>query len=238
MNMDPGKLVSVAACASVAESAALKAALEEQSIECIVNGDSLNSAFGNVAPSLSDSKLLVRLEDAEEAKSIVKSARASFSAPRKDAWFCGKCLEEVEGGFEVCWSCEFVRDEVEAPFPATADVIEHLDFRAVETEQLGRSTENPYESPRAIGVAADTDDEEVDPDVADAESKMTLGLLFTAASVFVPIIPVLIACYFFSLAVRKRTPLSGKAKFTMWLGVFVLVITHLGWLWLMQVNKG
>ena len=214
MNLDPEKLVSVAHCASVAEATALQAVIEEEGIACVVNGDALNSAFGNVAPSLCDSKLLVRFEDAAKATSIIKSARVSFSAPRQDNWFCGKCLEEVDGGFELCWSCEQTREEVEASFPATADAVVDLKFPAVDTDQLGRSTDNPYESPRAIGVAEEEDDFEIDPDVAAVESKMIMGLLISAGSFLCPVVPAALAFFVFNSAFRKRLPLSGIAKFS------------------------
>ena len=231
MRSDPDKLISVAACASVAEATVLKTALEDHGIDAVLNGDSLNSAFGNVAPSLSDAQLLVRQEDAEEAAVIVRNTRDSFSAPRKDPWFCGKCLEEVEGGFEVCWSCGLARDETEAPFPATADVVEASNFPDVDTEGLGRTTDNPFESPRALGAAEEID-EEPDPDVLKAESKMTLAMLFAAACLWIPVLPAWAALFVILSARRKGLPIKGRAMAFLCVAIFLLVATHLVWWWI------
>lgn len=236
MSLDPEKLIAIATCASIAEATVLKTAIEESGIDAILNGDSLNSAFGNVGPSLSDAKLLVRQEDAEEAAAIVRTTRESFSAPRQDPWFCGKCLEEVEGGFEVCWSCGLARDETEAPFPATADAIETIDSPDVDTEQLGRFTENPYESPRAMGASED-EEQEADPEAEKAESKMTLMLLLSAACLWVPLVPGVGALYVLHTVKRKRLPIVGRAVSFLWVAVFLLVATHLFWVWILWGPK-
>ena len=228
MRLDPLKLISVATCASIAEATVLKTAIEDHGIDCVVSGDAVNSAYGALGSSLSDAKVMVRQEDVAEAKSIVRTTRESFSAARKEPWFCGKCLEEVDGGFEVCWSCGLARDETEADFPATAQVVEAQNFPNVDTEQLGRSTENPYESPQAIGVIED-DDRELDPEVEKAESRMMLAILFSAANLWVPVLPGIVALYLFHSARRKRLPIKGRAKAFLWVAIFLLVMTHLFW---------
>jgi len=208
MPLDPEKLIPVATCASIAEATVLKSAIEESGIDAVVDGDCLNSAYGNIGPSLSDAKLLVRQEDAEE----------------------------VEGGFEVCWSCGLARDEIEAPFPATADVIETIDSPDVDTDQLGRATENPYESPRAMGAAED-EEQESDPEAEKAESKMTLMLLLSAACLWIPFIPGVGALYVLHSANRKRLPIAGRAASFFWVAVFLLVATHLFWAWILWGPK-
>ncbi|QEG21560.1 hypothetical protein [Mariniblastus fucicola] len=233
---DPAKPVSVAVCATVVEADVLRNALEEQGVFATLDGAALNTTFGFAAgPVISGVKILVRQEDADDAAAIIQATRDSFTAPTKDPWFCGKCLEEVEGGFDVCWSCGLARAEVQAPFPATADAVEILALPRVDSDRLGRQSDNPYESPRAIGLA-ERDEEEVDPDVVSAESQMILGMLFAIGCLLIPVLPGLAAIFVFHGVFRKRLPLSWKSKFTFWFSVFILVTTHLAWLWVWQVS--
>ena len=231
MQPDPDKLVRVATCASINEANVLKTALEDNGIESVVDGDAISAAFGSFGSTLTDAKLLVRREDARQAATIIRQTRETFSAPRKDPWFCGKCLEEVEGGFEVCWSCGLARDETEAPFPATAEAIATENFTTVDTQELGNSTSNPYESPRAMGTA-EAVEEEPDPNLEKAESKMTLAMLFAAASLWLPVIPAFVVLFLIQSANRKRLPVKGRAKSFFWIAISLLVATHLFWIWM------
>ena len=219
-------------CQTVVEADVLKIALEEAGIDSTVDGAALNTTFGPMAGHvISGVRLIVRQEDADDALEVIQSTRDSWVGPVQDPWFCGKCLEEIEGGFEICWSCGKTRDEVETDFPATADSIETMPVEDVDSSNLGRATDNPYESPRAMGVV-DPDEPEQDPEEADAESRMVIGLLISGASFLIPVLPAVIASLIFSSAFRKRLPLSRRAKFALWAGVFLIVASQLMWLWI------
>jgi hypothetical protein len=226
MKDDPNRLVSVAGCGYVGEADMLKIALEEEGIEAIVEGGELSTALGHIGSALGDVNILVRAGVAEQAKAIVIATRESYVAPDQDPWFCGKCLEEIIGGFEICWSCGLVREDVEATFPATADAVETLDLPEVNTDDLGRSTGNPYESPQAIGVAEEQK-EEVDPEVEAVERLLLYALLLSALCSVIPILPAFPALFAILTAFRKGVATSKRAKFTYEVCVFTLVAANL-----------
>lgn len=235
MTNDPAKPVSIAICNNVSEADMLKIALEEQGIDATIDGAALNTTFGSMAgPVIAGVKIIVRQEDASEAVSIINATREAYVAPVKEKWFCGKCLEEVEGSFEVCWSCSLPRDEIEAPFPSTATVVEAMDFPKVDTDELGRSSENPYESPRAMGVADENEDDELSPEAKAMESNFILGLLFSGGSLFLPILPALAAVAMFRFAFRKKLPMTMGSKVAFVTAIVILVASHLVWLWIWQ----
>jgi len=233
MSPDPDKPVSVVSCQNVAEADVLKIALEEAGIESTIDGATLNTAFALplTGHAIGGVRLIVRQRDAEDALKVIQRTRDSWTAPRQDPWFCGQCLEEVDGGFEICWSCGKSRSEVEGEFPATADRVEVLEIPVVQTDSLGRETENPYESPRAMGVA-DEEEIEQDPDEALAESRVMLGLAISAASFMLPIFPALAAWYIFYSVFRKRMPLSSRARTAFWFAILLITVSHLFWLWI------
>jgi hypothetical protein len=226
MKYDDDYLVSVAGCGSVGEADMLIIALAEHGINASLEGGELNTALGHIGSALGDVKILVRASDAREAKAIVIATRESYVAPDQDPWFCGKCLEEVAGGFEICWCCSLVRVDVEAPFPATADAIELLDSPAVNTDDLGRLTGNPYESPQAIG-AAEEKEKEVDPEVKAIEYLLLYALLFSVLCVVVPILPAFPALFAILSASKKGVGRSKRAKFTYEACVFTLLAANL-----------
>lgn len=232
MTNDPAKPVSIAICNNISEADMLKIALEEQGIESTIDGAALNAAFGGMSV-VSSVKIFVRQEDAAEALAIIKATEEAYVAPPKEKWFCGKCLEEVEGSFDVCWSCTLPRDEIEAPFPATADVIEAVDFPKVDTDELGRSSENPYESPRAMGAAEEDEDEEdeLTLEAKAMESNFILGLLFSAGSLFIPILPALAAGAMFRFGFRKKLPMTFNSKVAFVAAILILIASHTVWLW-------
>ncbi len=236
MRSDPNRLVTIAGCGNAAEADMLKIALEGQGINAVVDGGDLSTALSYIGSAIGDVKVLVRQENAQRAKAIVIATRESYVAPDKAPWFCGKCMEEVEGGFEICWSCGEIRDEVESPFPATAVAVEQIYSPSVATENLGRVTDNPYESPStSCGSAIGRED--IESQFADGEKHAWRAVLAAAFSVFMPLLSLL----FLAIAIRPifigRLRLSQTAKVWLGLTATLLFASHAFWLWMILFAK-
>ena len=233
MTTDPERPVSIARCDTAAEAEMLKTALEAAGVESTLDGDALNATFGVLyGPVISSVKLIVRQRDAAEAVEIIKETRESWVASDQAPWFCGVCREEIEGGFDICWCCGGIRDDVETEFPPLADSIETENFEAVDTRDLGRDTDNPYESPRAMGAAELANPErELGPEAVRAESRMLLGLMFSLGSMLLPVIPALVAGAIFRDALKRKLPFSIRAKLMLCLAVAIIITTHVFWFW-------
>ena len=188
---DPTQPICIFRCDDITEAEMLKHAIEAEGIDITVDGAALNTTFGAISgPMISAVKLIVRREDAAEALELIEEIKESWAAPDQDAWYCEACHEEIDGGFQICWSCGGDRDEVAGEFPAMTDAIESEELADVDTAQLGRKTENPYESPRAMGVADEIPQEGLE--LTPAQRKRRVGLVLLTL-MFLPAIIVTLA---------------------------------------------
>jgi hypothetical protein len=131
----------------------------------------------------------------------------------------------VEGGFEICWSCGLARDEVEVPFPESAEQITSHDWSTANVGVYGSESDNPYASPRHFGVREDAKLTETSS--READSKMLLALLFATGSLFVPLIPIFPMVYMLRAGAKGRQPLSLKSKIAFWLAIIIAGLSHL-----------
>ena len=83
----------------------VKNILELNDIDCVLKNEhshTMGAEFG-----LSDTLLELWLsndDDYEKASSLIDSQ--VLNPPTKSSWVCGKCGEENEGSFEICWKCQ------------------------------------------------------------------------------------------------------------------------------------
>ena len=138
------ELLPLAYFGSVIEADQVRAMLERHEIPTRIDGE----AAGNVLammPALTRVQLLVRRDDLARAQQLLREFENRLDQPG-EPWYCGRCEEIIEGGFEVCWSCGGDRDEVAALVP-------RFDFsHKTPTVKLERDPEqeaNPYASPLA-----------------------------------------------------------------------------------------
>ncbi len=79
--------------------------LESHGIPCEIRGVPLGGAAGELPPTETWPELWVLDQSrADESQALVREALAS-SEKIHPSWTCSGCREEVEGQFEVCWSC-------------------------------------------------------------------------------------------------------------------------------------
>lgn len=79
--------------------------LEINGIECFLKNEYSASAGGNLGIANTAVELWVRdAADAQKAAGIIE--KDISNATEKQPWVCGKCSEENDGSFEVCWKCQ------------------------------------------------------------------------------------------------------------------------------------
>jgi hypothetical protein len=84
-------------------------ALAAEGIQAFVEGGATDTLLSHVGSALGGVKLTVRESDVQRAAAILSE---SFAEDKGANWHCRDCDEEVDAGFDVCWSCGKNRDEV------------------------------------------------------------------------------------------------------------------------------
>jgi hypothetical protein len=85
----------------------IKARLEEKKINCFFKNESPPLA-GEIPPMIAWPEIWVMKDsDFEEAE---KCLAAELAQQPASAWVCPQCHEKLEGQFEICWKCGFLRD--------------------------------------------------------------------------------------------------------------------------------
>lgn len=83
----------------------LKDLLEEKGIKSIIKNELLSGGVGDLPPTEVWPELWVLdKEDKVPAERVVDEFLRSIKANSK-SWICGGCDEEIEGQFNICWSC-------------------------------------------------------------------------------------------------------------------------------------
>lgn len=83
----------------------LKDLLKEKGISAIIKNEFLSGGVGELPPTEVWPELWVVNKDDEcPAKRIVDEFIQSSKA-MSQSWRCGNCGEEIEGQFNICWSC-------------------------------------------------------------------------------------------------------------------------------------
>lgn len=116
--MPKSEFKQVASYALETEAGQFKSILEENGIPAFLDGATANTMLSYVGTALGGVRLLVRESDFDRATDILTSLADGTDSPGGD-WFCGACNEDVDAGFQVCWSCGRQRSEVERPIHAT-----------------------------------------------------------------------------------------------------------------------
>ena len=83
----------------------IKNVLESYGIGCVIRNTYLSSAAGEIPPIECWPELWI-VDEARHARAqtILRKALAPLEAVREPC-ICGRCGEEAEGQFAVCWNC-------------------------------------------------------------------------------------------------------------------------------------
>ncbi len=83
----------------------IKDLLEEKGIQSIIKNEHLSGGVGELPPTEVWPELwVVNKEDNSPAERIVDGFMESIKASPR-SWECPACGEEIEGQFNICWSC-------------------------------------------------------------------------------------------------------------------------------------
>jgi hypothetical protein len=86
----------------IVEATLLHDMLTAAGIEASVQRMYLQGSVGEVPPHEAALEIWIAHEEqVERARELIDGLR---HAPQRH-WFCAKCSEEIEGGFEQCWRC-------------------------------------------------------------------------------------------------------------------------------------
>ena len=83
----------------------LKVILEEKGIAAIIKNEFLSGGVGELPPTEVWPELwIVNKADQAPAKRVVDAFIQSTKSSTRN-WICKRCGENIEGQFNVCWSC-------------------------------------------------------------------------------------------------------------------------------------
>ncbi len=110
-NSTDGYLVRVYWAADAHDVHVVRGLLEEAGIRARVIGESLATMYGVVLTGSSVSpRVCVFASHESRARQVIaewEEKRQAARTPRPiPTWKCGHCGEDVDGNFDVCWSCQ------------------------------------------------------------------------------------------------------------------------------------
>lgn len=132
--------------------------LQENGVEGFLDNVATQTALSYVGVATGGINLFVHRKDAEQARAMLDEIEVGIDH-QQPPWFCKKCEVEVDGGFEVCWSCgepqgdvgELLRQADSAP-PAGESIETGQPF----DDSQSRDSENPYAAPRSESSPRDS----------------------------------------------------------------------------------
>lgn len=216
-------LVQIAVFASAIEAEHLRFVLQEHGVPAFVDGANTTTTLSHLEIGIGGTRLLVARDDARRACDILRSLDQGDESSGED-WYCGKCKEHVDAGFEVCWSCGEPREAVEQAVPATGESLdsEQDDFDSqddvVATSPLtfAAPSQNPY-APPLTSDASQREPISRGPQqfAPDTEIEAMLSRAWRAAIIGLVALPILLNFYSMYLLVRAsllHTTFSSKGK--------------------------
>ncbi|MGL5286374.1 MAG: DUF2007 domain-containing protein [Aeromonas sp.] len=85
----------------VLEAHAIKGALEVEGIAVRLNGEGLQSLIGELPVDLLQVTLMVPVEERSRASRVIER----YQKRQGNGWMCGRCGEENNASFDICWRC-------------------------------------------------------------------------------------------------------------------------------------
>ena len=86
----------------------LKAAIEKEGIDCVLNNEHLSQLAGEVPVTACYVELYVDEADSEAAMKVFRQMSEKLEGEVL-TWECGNCKESIEEQFNMCWNCEGLR---------------------------------------------------------------------------------------------------------------------------------
>ncbi|ODP97806.1 MULTISPECIES: DUF2007 domain-containing protein [Salinivibrio] len=89
------------------EAHSLKGLLASHNIPCLLKGEALSAAVGELPTDVQGVTLWVAPEHTHQARVLLQE----YEAQSQTRWVCGHCGEDNAGSFELCWQCQHNRDD-------------------------------------------------------------------------------------------------------------------------------
>jgi hypothetical protein len=112
--MSNSPVVAVAMFQSYQEASMAQASLAAEGIESQLTGGVTADTMAYFGTATGGVRLLVHEKDASRAGEVLDSLAQGRESPAAPSWRCPDCGEQVEGHFDLCWSCGRLRPEDEA----------------------------------------------------------------------------------------------------------------------------
>ena len=114
---------TVAVFSSITEAAIVRGRLDQFGIRCWLQNELISGQLFQVGTALGGVKLQVASTDLQRVRELFAGDGETGTDSQGPPWTCPRCGNEVDGGFEICWSCQATRDPVPGtgPDPAEAD---------------------------------------------------------------------------------------------------------------------
>lgn len=165
------QLITIAKYSTATAAHAARIRLDAEGIRAFVADETVASTLWHVGSALGGIKLQVARADAERAGAILGGAD-SGGGPT-EWWLCPDCHQDVDAGFDICWSCGAVYQEVKdrivsqgkpAEDPSDDQVSESSAPHSAATEEDSTSWRSDFqdEVETPASVAESTPDEVVD----------------------------------------------------------------------------
>ncbi|WBA11734.1 DUF2007 domain-containing protein [Salinivibrio kushneri] len=88
------------------EAHSLKGLLASHHIDCVLKGEALSAAVGELPTDVQGVTLWVAPENVAQARQLLQA----YEAQSETHWVCQHCGEENAGSFELCWQCQHSRE--------------------------------------------------------------------------------------------------------------------------------
>lgn len=234
------ELVTLATFDSTANAHAARSRLAAEGIRAMVTDDVVVETLWHASPALGGIRLRVMSSDLPRAQAILNEFEHQDS-DSSSPWRCGPCQQDVDAGFDVCWSCGRPREEVEdrTYVPKTAEQEPQLavesGFKSSIARRLAPENLNPYRSSHEPAE----DRRSTVPETSDVEETVRRALRAAILGMF--ICPV--AVHFYSMYLLAVASLSGQ-KFSraivwrFWVALAINVVATVvfvyafGWGWM------
>src|SRR4051794_27435203 len=108
--MTDDDLVAVANYVDIQAASIAQAQLENHNIKAVITGGQTANTLWYVGTALGGVQLFVVKRDAKKAQEVLALSQTSASFEASAPWRCSQCGVDVEGSFDVCWSCATPRD--------------------------------------------------------------------------------------------------------------------------------
>ena len=110
--MSSSSIVAVAMFQSHQEASMAQAALAAEAIDSELAGSVTADTLAYLGSATGGVRLLVKEQDTARAEQILESIGRQRSEPaRLPEWRCPACGEDVDGAFDLCWSCGELKPE-------------------------------------------------------------------------------------------------------------------------------